>query len=266
MSKAGRALGWVPFNTLFYREVRRFLKVSGQTVLTPLMNSSLYLLIFGVSLGSQIQLSMDISYLGFLIPGLVMMSCLNNAFQNSASSVINGKFSGDIEDWKVAPLANWELIWAIGLGGVVRGFTVGFVTWGVGQVFFYIYEGQWLGVEHTLWLFFFLTVGAASFSFIGLSAAFWSKNFDQIGALGGFVLLPLIYLGGVFFSLENLNPFWQKVASLNPLLYYINGVRYGMLGISDVDVINAAVISAASLLFFFGVSVWSLKKGTFSRW
>lgn len=261
-----RSLGWTPFNTLFIREIRRFLKVSGQTILTPMMNSSLYLLIFGVSLGSQIQLSMDVSYLAFLIPGLVMMSCLNNAFQNSASSVINAKFSGDIEDFKTAPLANWELIWAIGLGGVVRGFVVGFVTWLVGQLFFYIYEGSILGVEHMGWLFYFLTVGAASFSFIGLSAAFWSKNFDQIGALGGFVLLPLIYLGGVFFSLENLNPFWQGVASVNPLLYFINGVRYGMLGISDVSVIKAAIISGGSLVFFFTVAFWSLKKGRFARW
>jgi len=254
------------FLTLIRREVARFLKVAVQTLALPLMNSSLYLLIFGVSLGQQIDLGTGTSYLAFLIPGLIMMGALNNAFQNSSSSVINAKFSGDIEDLRVAPLSNQQLIWAIGLGGVIRGFAVGGITWFVGLVFYRIYEGSWMGVSHPLWLFFFLFVGSLSFSFLGLSAAFWAKNFDQIAAVGGFLLLPLIYLGGVFFSLQSLHPFWQQVAKVNPLLYFINGVRYGMLGLSDVDHLWAASISLLSLLGFFLVAYASLSKGRFTRW
>lgn len=254
------------FFVLIHREIRRFLKVAVQTLLMPMVTSSLYLLIFGVSLGAQIDLGSGTSYLAFLIPGLVMMGALNNAFQNSSSSVINAKFSGDIEDFKVAPLSNNQLIWAIGLGGVVRGFAVAAITWGVGLLFFYYYEGGFMGVVHPLWLFFFLFVGSLCFSFLGLSAAFWAKNFDQISAVGGFVLLPLIYLGGVFFSLKNLHPFWQEAARYNPLLYFINGVRYGMLGVSDVSSTTAAIVSLVSLMIFFLVALFTMAKARFGRW
>lgn len=255
-----------PFLTLFQKEVARFLKVAVQTVITPLMNSSLYLLIFGVSLGSQIELGQGVSYLAFLIPGLVMMGALNNAFQNSSSSIISAKFTGDIEDLRTTPLSLGQIIWAYGLGGVVRGLMVGSVTWVVGQTFFHFYENQFLPIEHPLWLCFFLIIGALSFAFLGLTAAFWCKNFDQIAAINGFILLPLIYLGGVFFSLKNLHPFWQTVTVVNPLLYFINGVRYGMLGISDVDVGVAAGVSIVSLFVFFGAAWMSLTHGRFSRW
>jgi ABC-2 type transport system permease protein len=254
------------FLTLFHREIQRFLKVAAQTIVTPLINASLYLLIFGVSLGAQIKLSSGVSYMAFLIPGLIMMAALNNAFQNSSSSVINAKFSGDIEDLRVAPLSNQEMIWAFGLGGVVRGFAVGSITWLVGALFYWFHEGSVLSLAHPVWLFFFLFVGCLSFSFLGLSTAFWAKNFDQLAAVGGFVLLPLIYLGGVFFSLENLHPFWQSVAKVNPLLYFINGVRYGMLGVSDVEPLKAAIVSVISLCVFFGVALFSVLKGRFSRW
>lgn len=255
-----------PFIALLQKEVARFLKVAVQTVVTPLMNSFLYLLIFGVSLGAQIQIGEGISYLAFLIPGLVMMGALNNAFQNSSSSIISAKFTGDIEDLRTTPLSLGQIIWAYGLGGVVRGLMVGSVTWFVGQVFFYFHEGHLLGVANPFWLAYFIVIGALSFAFLGLTAAFWCKNFDQIAAINGFILLPLIYLGGVFFSLKNLHPFWQNVTVVNPLLYFINGVRYGMLGISDVAVGTAAGVSIASLFLFFGAAWLSLKKGRFSRW
>jgi ABC-2 type transport system permease protein len=254
------------FYTLIRREVARFMKVAVQTLALPMVNSTLYLLIFGVSLGQHIQLPSGTTYLAFLIPGLVMMGVLNNSFQNSSSSIINAKFSGDIEDFKVAPLSSKEIIWALGFGGVIRGFAVGFITWVVGVFFLRVYEGYWLGVEHPVWLFFFLFVGSLAFSFLGMSAAFWAKNFDQIAAVGGFILLPLIYLGGVFFSLETLHPFWQGVARMNPLLYYINGVRFGVLGVADVDPWRSSFVSLASLVFFFGVAYWSLVKGRFTRW
>lgn len=255
-----------PFIALLSKEIARFMKVFIQTVVTPLMNSTLYLLIFGVSLGANIDMGGDISYLGFLIPGLVMMGALNNSFQNSSSSIISAKFTGDIEDLKTTPLNLHQIIWAYGLGGVTRGFMVGSVTWLVGQVFYYSYHNQLLPVAHPVWLFFFLIIGALSFAFLGLTAAFWCKSFDQIAAISGFILLPLIYLGGVFFSLENLHPFWQKITIFNPLLYFINGVRYGMLGISDVSLTVAVSISIVSLFAFYSFAWSSLRYGRYTRW
>lgn len=255
-----------PFITLLQKEIARFLKVSVQTVITPLMNSSLYLLIFGVSLGASIDMGGEISYLAFLIPGLVMMGALNNSFQNSSSSIISAKFTGDIEDLRTTPLTSTQILWAYGLGGVTRGLMVGSVTFFVGQVFYYVYNTSFLPIMHPFWLAFFILVGCLSFAFLGLTAAFWCRNFDQIAAISGFVLLPLIYLGGVFFSLKNLHPFWQGITVVNPLLYFINGVRYGMLGVSDVEVGTAALVSTISLFAFYGAAWFSLRKGRYTRW
>ena len=263
MSVAGR---WVPTYTLFQKEVRRFLKVMGQTIWTPFVTSFLYLLIFGVSLGKSIQLSSGVSYLVFLVPGLIMMSVLNNCFQNTSSSIIAGKFAGDLEDLKMAPISHLDILLAMGAGALVRGFLVGLITFFVGAGFIYHMEGELLGAKASLWLLYFLVFGGLSFAFMGISVAFWARTFDQASAFGAFLLLPLTYLGGVFFSIENLHPIWQSVARLNPLLYLINGVRYGLLGMSDVDVVLAAGVTLISCLFFLGMAYRSLVKGTFQRW
>ncbi len=237
-----------------------------QTVVTPLINSSLYLLIFGVSLGSNIHLKSGLSYLYFLIPGVVMMSVLNNAFQNSSSSVIVGKFSGELEDLRVVPLSVPEIALAMGLAALIRGATVGVVTLAVGEVFCFITDHQWMMMAHPLHLLFFLIVGGMAFSQLGISVAFWAKSFDQISAVGAFVLLPLLYLGGVFFSLENLHPFWQTLSHFNPILYLINGVRYGMVGVTDVDLTQAAVISLLFMAALYYTALRSLRNGSYLRW
>lgn len=260
------SLFWAPFVTLIEKEIKRFLKVSVQTVFTPMVTATLYLLIFGVSLGSHIQLSSGVSYLAFLIPGLVMMSCLNNAFQNSSSSIVTAKFSGDLEDLKVAPITYEQIIWALATGGLFRGILVGLITLFVGEVFFWFSDQGLLGVAHPLALLFFITVGGLAFALLGLTAAFWAKNFDQLAAVNSFILLPLIYLGGVFFSLESLHPFWKTVAKFNPLLYLINGVRYGFLGVSDVSVGTAAVVSLVSLVILYIIGRWTLVRASFARW
>ncbi|MGE0632452.1 MAG: ABC transporter permease [Pseudobdellovibrionaceae bacterium] len=259
-------LTWIPFLMLLRREIERFFKVIVQTVVTPFVSSFLYLLVFGVSIGEKISLSSGTSYLMFLIPGLVMMSALNNAFQNSSSSIVSGKFSGDLEDWRVAPLSSQQLVWAISLGGLVRGFVVGSITFFTGFVFCYFQEGTVFQIAHPLELIFFLCVGSLVFSKIGILVSFWARTFDQLSAFSAFILLPLTYLGGVFFSVELLSPFWQTVAKLNPLLYFINGVRHGMLGFSDVNVATAAVISSISLIVFHFAALHSIKKGSFARW
>lgn len=259
-------LTWSPFITLYIREMKRFYKVVVQTVFTPLVTASLYLLIFGVSLGRNITITSAPSYLAFLIPGLVMMSVLNNAFQNSSSSIVAGKFSGDLEDWRVVPLSNQQIIWALSMGGLSRGFIVGFITYSVGAVFYLILENGFLIPAHPGWLLFFLAIGGLSFAKLGISVAFWAKTFDQLSAVGTFLLLPLIYLGGVFFSLEGLHPFWQGVSKFNPVLYFINGVRYGIIGHSDVDVYMAAGVSLAALVIFHFLGLRSLRTAQFQRW
>lgn len=254
------------FITLFQREIARFCKVLVQTVITPFVSSFLYLLIFGVSLGEQMSAQQGVSYLSFLIPGLMMMGLINNAFQNSSSSVVSSKFSGDMEDLRVAPVSDQEIIWAMSLASLVRGSVVAVITFIVGTVFMYFQQGQWLSIANPLTTLFFLVIAGLLFGMIGISVAFWATSFDQLSAFSAFILLPLTYLGGVFLSIEHLHPFWQMISKVNPLLYLINGLRYGILGVSDVDVMTAALISIVGFIFFFGAALFSLRKGSFQRW
>jgi ABC-2 type transport system permease protein len=254
------------FITLFTREIKRFMKVVVQTVVTPFVSSFLYLLVFGVSLGSQVQVHGGVPYLGFLIPGLMMMGLMNNAFQNSSSSIVSSKFSGDLEDIRVAPITNQQIIWAMSLGGVVRGGLVALVTYLVGAVFYYFQQHEVLAIMHPMALIYFVIMGGLIFGMIGIAVAFWANSFDQLSAFSAFVLLPLTYLGGVFISVESLHPFWQVVAKLNPLLYLINGLRYGVLGVSDVEITHAVILSLVGFGVFYGVSLWALRKGSFQRW
>lgn len=260
------SLTWTPFFALLRREIWRFLKVIMQTVITPMINSTLYLMIFGVSLGKSIQMLSGISYLQFLIPGLVMMAALNNSFQNASSSISIAKFQGELEDLKAAPLSVMQIVWAICLGSIVRGLMVGAVTFLVGFVFYYVHAGELLNIAHPFWTFFFLTAGGLTFAHLGLAVAIWAKNFDQLNAVGSFVLLPLIYLGGVFFSLESLHPMWQTISKFNPLLYFINGVRYGVLDMSDVPLSHSVLMTLVTLFLFHLLALRNIKKGEFGRW
>lgn len=259
-------LQYTPFLTLLKKEVKRFLKVSTQTLLTPLVNSTMYLFIFGVSLGNYITQAGGVSYLEFLIPGLVMMGCLNNAFQNSASSIISSKFAGDLEDLKVAPISDFQIIAAVALGGLVRGLMVSAITFIVGTVFLYFDKGHFLVVQHPLWLFYFLILGGLNLALLGHSVAMWARNFDHMAAISSFVLVPLMYLGGVFFSLEALHPFWQKLSHLNPILYLINGVRFGVIGSSDIAPEYCALVALLSVGFFYLLAKRSMSWGSYSRW
>lgn len=257
---------WTPFATLFMREVWRFLKVIFQTIATPLVNTLLYLLIFGVSLGSQISPIDGFSYLAFLIPGLVMMGALRNALDNASGSIVTSKFCGELEDLRMVPLSAMQIAWANGLASVVRGFTVGCLTWLLGIAFYAWMQGEAFPLHHPFYLFFFLFIGSLAFAHLGLFMTMWATNFEQVSAINTFILLPLIYLGGIFFSLQQLHPVWQKVCLFNPLLYMVNGVRYGMLGVSDVPIGAALVVSLATWALFYALALWSLKKGSYHRW
>lgn len=256
----------IGFYTLLRREVMRFLKVVIQTLITPLISSCLYLLIFGVSLGSYIQVQGGVGYLAFLIPGLVMMGLINNAFQNSSSSIVIAKFTGELEDMRVLPISTETILWAMGLASVVRGILVGTITFFVGFVFHWYQTGEFLTIAHPLEVVIFVLTGGLVFGFLGIASAFWAKSFDQLGAVNAFILMPLSYLGGVFISIEKLHPFWQAVSHINPFFYFISGLRHAFLGASDVPVGTSIGVALISTFIFYFVARWSLRTAVFQRW
>jgi len=254
------------FLTLLRREIKRFLKVIIQTVVSPIVSSFLYLLVFGVSLGASVQLKNGVAYLAFLIPGLMVMGLINNAFQNSSSSVVTSKFSGDLEDLRVAPIPHYYIIWAMGFGGVFRGSVVALITGLVGSIFYYIQYQELFLIVHPFWMLYFFISGGLIFAFLGIFVAFLAKTFDQLSAFSTFILLPLTYLGGVFISIQNLPEAWQVLTKLNPLFYLINGFRYSILGQADVGLDISAMLSLIGLAVTFLMAQLALKKGSFSRW
>lgn len=251
---------------LFRREVQRFLKVLVQTVVTPMVSSFLYLIVFGVSLGTMLAPQNGVEYLAFLIPGLMMMGLMNNSFQNSSSSIVSAKFTGELEDLRVVPLTRNQIIAAISLAAVVRGAVVATATFTVGFLFYWIQRGELLLIQHPLEFFFFVLMGGLVFGLLGLSTAIWARSFDQLSAVSAFILLPLSYLGGVFISIKSLHPFWQEISVWNPVFYFINGLRHAVLGVSDVGMGKCALVSVIAVALFYAMAVVSLKKGSFHRW
>ncbi|NUM59326.1 MAG: ABC transporter permease [Bdellovibrionaceae bacterium] len=256
----------IAFYTLLRKEVKRFLKVMMQTIVTPFMSSFLYLLVFGVSLGSKVDNLHQVPYLAFLIPGLMMMSLMNNAFQNSSSSIAVSKFSGDLEDLRVAPLTPHHLLLSMGLGAVVRGAVVAIITYIVGIIFYYLQFQEILTVKHPLILIYFILAGGFLFGLLGVCAGFWARSIEHIAAFSNFILLPLLYLGGVFVSIESLPEWAQKFSQLNPVLYLINGLRFGVLSVSDVSLENSLLVSLLGILIMYLLGLLAIKKASFNRW
>ncbi len=253
------------FLFLFRRECHRFCKVLVQTVLTPVISAGLYLLIFGVSLGQHIDLA-GTRYLAFLIPGLMMMGLMNNSFQNSSSSLVSSKFTGDIEDLAIVPLSRTNIIWAMSFASVIRGAMVATITLFVGEFFYYFQYQELLIPAHPFWLFYFIVMAGLVFGQLGLIAAFWAKTFDQLSAISTFIILPLTYLGGVFIPVSQLDPVWQMVSMANPLLYFINGLRYSMIGMTDVSVSLSALLVFVVGLILHLVAHRVLSRVSFTRW
>ena len=260
-----RNLTWVPFVFFLYRDVKRFYKVKVQTIFTPLITQSLYLVIFGVSLGKVVSISDQFSYLQFIIPGLISMAAINQSFQNGSSSIFVMKITGEIIDIKSTALGLQQIIFGVALSGLLRGVIVSFLTLAVGELFHYFYEGSWLIIFNGYWLLAFICLASFSFAMLGLSIGIISKSFDQIGAISGFVIIPLIYLGGVFFDLNKLSFFWQKISLFNPVFYFVNGIRYSFLGVSDVPVTQSFVLSLLSFLVAYSIAYLSVLRGSFQQ-
>ncbi|PXW17375.1 ABC transporter permease [Paraburkholderia caballeronis] len=242
--------GYGGFSTLFYKEVLRFWKVSFQTVLAPVVTALLYLTIFGHALRDHVQVYAGVEYTSFLVPGLVMMSVLQNAFANSSSSLIQSKITGNLVFVLLPPLAAWEMYGAYVLASIVRGLAVGagvFVVtvWFVPMSFaapFYIIA--------------FAILGSAILGTLGLIAGIWAEKFDQLAAFQNFLIMPLTFLSGVFYSTHTLPPVWRAVSKLNPFFYMIDGFRYGFFGVSDIDpLVSFAIVSG----FFVVLAVLAMR-------
>ena len=216
------------FSTLFRKEMLRFLKVSVQTVAAPVLTSALYLVIFGQVLEGRMQVFEGVRYASFLVPGLVMMSVLQNAFANSSSSLIQSKITGNIVFILLAPISYLEFFWAYVAASVARGLAVGACVLAVTAWFVE------LRLEAPLWTAAFALLGAALAGALGLLAGIVSEKIDQLAAFQNFVILPLTMLSGVFYSIHSLPPFWREISHANPFFYMIDGFRYGFFGAADI--------------------------------
>lgn len=210
--------------TLLTKEVRRFLRVPGQTVLSPLISTTLYFIVFGYSISTRVHEVEGMPYLSFMVPGLIFLGIANNAFLNSSSSLFITKMQGTVVDLLVAPLGPGELMAGFIGGAMVRGLVVGGLTWVVAAVF------TPFSLQHALVAAYFLLLSSYVFSVLGMLTAIWAEKFEQINFFPTFVMMPLTFLGGVFYSVRDLPAPWDHISLFNPMVYMVDGVRYGMLG------------------------------------
>ncbi len=231
------------FRTLFYKEVLRFWKVAFQTVLAPVITALLYLTIFGHALRDHVQVYPGVEYTSFLVPGLVMMSVLQNAFANSSSSLIQSKITGNLVFVLLPPLSAWEMFGAYVLASIVRGLAVG------AGVFIVTVWFIPMSFTAPLFIIAFAVLGSAILGTLGLIAGIWAEKFDQLAAFQNFLIMPLTFLSGVFYSTHTLPPVWREVSRLNPFFYMIDGFRFGFFGLSDID----PLVSLSIVFGFFVV-------------
>ena len=235
------------FPTLLRKELLRFWKVSFQTIASPVITALLYLVIFAHVLQDRIQVYGSVPYTAFLIPGLMMMSMLQNAFANPSSSLIQSRITGNLVFMLLPPLSHYEIFSAYVLAAIVRGLCVGFCIWLVSLYFVS------LPVTGPLWVLVFGVLSCGIMAVLGLIAGLWSEKFDQLAAFQNFLIMPATFLSGVFYSVHSLPPFWQQVSHWNPIFYTLDGFRYGFFGVADVSpwhslAVVAGVFAVLSLL------------------
>ena len=247
-----RMTGW---RALFYKEVLRFWKVSAQTIAAPVLTALLYMLIFGHLLEGKVTVYDSVGYTSFLVPGLVMMSVLQNAFANSSSSMVQSKMMGNLVFILLTPLGHWSWFAAYVLAAVVRGFAVG-----LGVLLVTMWFAPLTAVA-PLWILVFALLGASMLGTLGLIAGLWADKFDQMSSFQNFLITPMTFLSGVFYSIHSLPPFWQQVSHFNPFFYMIDGFRYGFFGVSDVSPwISLALVGGANLIVA-GIALHLLRTG-----
>ena len=250
---------WVGLRTILIREFSRIVRIWGQTLVPPAITATLYFVIFGSLVGRRIGEMGGFSYTQYIAPGLIMMSVITNSYGNVVSSFFGAKFGRHIEELLVSPLPNWLIVLGYVAGGLMRGLLVGVVVTVIALCF------TRLHVEHLALVCAAVLLTALVFALCGFINAVFAKNFDQISFIPTFILTPLTYLGGVFYSITMLPDWAQHASRANPILYMVNAFRFGFLGVSDVDVGLAFAIMVLAAAGLFAMSVWLMEKGIGTR-
>lgn len=247
---------WIALKTMWIKECTRFLRIWVQTLVPPAITMSLYFIIFGSLIGERIGQMGGFSYMEFIVPGLIMMSVITNAYANVSSSFFSAKFQRNLEEMLVAPVPIWVIIMGYVGGGVARAMLIGLIVSLVSMFFVDVHIHNLFVIVLTLLL------TATLFATAGLINGLYAKTFDDVSLIPTFVLTPLTYLGGVFYSLSLLPEFWQAVSKANPIVYMVNGFRYGFLGVSDVPISYATLLLVLFNMALFTVAYALLKRGT----
>jgi ABC-2 type transport system permease protein len=246
---------WVAFKTILFKEIRRFTRIWPQTLLPPGITMALYFVIFGNLIGSRIGTMDGYAYIDYIVPGLIMMSVITNSYSNVVSSFFSTKFQRSIEELMVAPVSPHTILLGYVFGGAARGLAVGVIVT-IMSLFFTRLQVQHLGL--TIMVVFLTSLVFALGGFIN---AVFAKTFDDISIIPTFVLTPLTYLGGVFYSINMLPEFWQKVSMVNPILHMVNAFRYGILGVSDIPIGVALTLMGVFIVLLYSFSYWLLARG-----
>lgn len=245
----------IAFRTIAYKEIRRFARIWPQTILPPAITTSLYFLIFGTLIGKRIGEMNGISYMDYIVPGIILMSVISNSYSNVVSSFYSTKFQKHIEELLIAPVPNWVILAGYVSGGVARGACVGLIVSGVSMTFS-DFPIERPGIVVAV---FFAT--SLLFSLAGFINATFAKSFDDISIIPNFVLTPLIYLGGVFYTIDLLPEIWQTISLANPILYMVNAFRFGFFGVSDINILTAFAIIFGFIVLLVAISLILLHKG-----
>lgn len=250
---------YIAFTTLLLKEVRRFMRIWMQTILPAAITMALYFVIFGNLIGSQLNDIHGLKYIDYIVPGIILMAIINNSYANVVSSFFSAKFQRHVEELLVSPIPNYLIVLGYISGGVIRGLMVGLAVTIV-ATFFVDLQFSHVGVTIAV---VFLT--SMLFALGGFINAVYAKSFDDISIIPTFVLTPLIYLGGVFYSVEMLPEFWQSISLVNPILYMVNAARYGMLGVSDINIVTALTMIILFVVALFVFALYLLNKGIGTR-
>jgi len=250
---------WIAFKAIMVKEFLRFIRIWIQTVLPPAVMTLLYFVIMGKVIGSRLDPVHGVAYIDYIAPGLILMSVINNSYGNVVSSFFSAKFQRHIEEMLVSPMPNYLIVLGFVAGGLARGVVVGLVTMVVASFF------TDLHITHGFVVMLVVVLTSILFSLGGLINAVYAKTFDDIAIIPTFVLTPLTYLGGIFYSVEVLSEFWQQVSLANPVLYMINDMRYGMLGVSDIGIRLALTIIISFVVGLYVLAVNLLQRGVGTR-
>jgi len=243
------------FKTIVFQEILRLGRTWIQTIVPPIITMTLYFVIFGTLIGSQLSEIKGMTYMQYLVPGLVMMTTINSSYANVVSSFYGARFQKNIEEILVSPVPNYLILLGFVSGGVLRGMILGFAVALISLLFTHIY------IHHLALMLATALLCSLLFALGGFANAVFARNFDDISVVPNFVLTPLTYLGGVFYSIDQLPPFWHKISLFNPILYMVNAFRYGMLGITDVSIFLAITIILSLIALLFAFNLHLLNKG-----